>query len=144
MESANITRTRKQNADSTYNLRIPLTICGSSLQLRIPQQLNVFIHMSYYFYVDSTKCSGFCEYNYGFHKFAYFWIDFERYNILSICLCNPKHQRRSKKSKNVVDSATNLILTCCGTCSQSTECTVWPRNAIIVIVKSPLSILTWH
>ena len=35
--------TRKQNADSTYNLRIPLAICGFNLQLRIPQQVNLTI-----------------------------------------------------------------------------------------------------
>ena len=40
---------RKQNADSTYNLRIPLTICEFNLQLRITQQLNLTIQMFYHF-----------------------------------------------------------------------------------------------
>ena len=33
--------------DSTYNLLIPLTVCGFRSQFRIPQPLNVTIHMSY-------------------------------------------------------------------------------------------------
>ena len=33
--------TRKQNADSTYNLRIPLTRCRFRLQLRNPRHLNL-------------------------------------------------------------------------------------------------------
>ena len=39
---------RKQNADSTYNLRIPFTICVFHWQLRFPQQLNSTIHMSHF------------------------------------------------------------------------------------------------
>ena len=42
-------RIHLQFADSFYNLRIALTICGFLLQLRIPQQLNLTSHMSYYF-----------------------------------------------------------------------------------------------
>ena len=45
----------KQNADSTYNLRIPLTCCGFRLQLRIPQQLSLTIHMSHC--LDSANLS---------------------------------------------------------------------------------------
>ena len=100
-------------ADSTYNLRIPLTLCGFHLQLRIPQQLNLTIQMSYHLFGDSTNCSGFRKYSCGFRKFAYFWSNFERYNDLGICLWNPKEHRRSKKSSNGADSATNLILACC-------------------------------
>ena len=104
-----------QNADSTYNLRIPLRVCGFHLQLRIPQQLNSTIHMLHYSFVDSTNCSGFCDYGCGFRKFAYFWSNFERYSVLGICLRNPKQQRRSKKCSNVADSVTNLIWACCET-----------------------------
>ena len=32
----------------------------------------------------------------GFRKFAYFWSDFERYSVLSICLWNPKQQRKEE------------------------------------------------
>ena len=32
------------------------------------------------------------------------------------------------KSSNVADSATSLILACCGSQLQCIECTVWPRN----------------
>ena len=117
-----------QFADSTYNLRIPLTICGFHLQLRIPQQLNLTIQMFYHLFVDSTNCSR-------FRKFAYFPSDFERYNDLGICLWNPKQHRRSKKSINVADSATNQILACCGFRLQCRECTVWPRNVRKVFVQ---------
>ena len=101
-------------ADSTYNLRIPLTICGFHLQLRFPQQLNSTIQMSYHLFVDSTNCSAFRKYSCGFRKFACFLSNFERYNDLGICLWNPKQQRISEKSSNVADSATNLIFACCG------------------------------
>ena len=124
------TYTHKQNADSTYNLRIPCIICGFCLQLRIPQQLNLMIQMFYHMFVDSTSCSGFRKYSCGFRKFAYFSRDFERYNDLGICLWNQKQHRRSKKSSNVADFATNLILACCGFHIQSRECTVWPRNIL--------------
>ena len=79
---------REQNVDSTYILRIPLTVCGFRLQLRIPQQLNSIIRMS--LFVDSSNCSG-------FRNFAYFWSDFEKYSVLGVCLWNPKQQRRSNK-----------------------------------------------
>ena len=56
-------------------MRIPLTICGLLLQftdstynLRIPQQLNVILHMSYYFFVDSTNCSGLRKYSSGLER----------------------------------------------------------------------------
>ena len=110
--------------ESAKKTRIPLTNCGFLLQLRIPQQLNVTIHISYYLFVVFTKCSGFRKLNCGFLKFAYFWSDFERYNVLSICLWNPKQQRRSEKSSNVADPATKKILACCGIHLQCTECTV--------------------
>ena len=42
-----------QFAYSIKNLRIPFTVCRFRLQLRIQQQLNVVMHMSYYF------CCGF-------------------------------------------------------------------------------------
>ena len=111
-------------------MRIPLTICAFRLQLRIPQQLNETILMTYNLYVDSTNCSGFCIYGCGFRKFAYFWSNFERYIVLGICFWNPKQHRTSKKSSNVADSATNMILACCGFRLQCRECTVWPRNAL--------------
>ena len=81
---------RKQNADSTYSLRIPPTICGFNLQLRIPQQLILTTQMFYHLFVDSINCSGFRKYSCGFRKFAYFPNDVERYNDIGICLWNPK------------------------------------------------------
>ena len=113
----------------------PQTKCGNHLLfadstylLRIPQQLNLTIEIIYYLFVDSTNCSGFGNYSCGLHKFADFLSDFERYNVLGNCLRNPKQHRRSKKSSNVADSATNLILAFCGFRLQCRECTVWPRN----------------
>ena len=90
--------------------------------------------MSYSLFVDSTKCSGFRKYSCEFHNSPIFWSKFEWYNVLSNCLWNPKQQKRSKKSSNVAASATNLILEYCGFRSQCTKCTVWPRNAIKVIL----------
>ena len=87
--------------------------------------------MSYYLFLDSANCSRFRKYGCGFRKIAYFRRVCERYSVLGICLWNPKQQRRSKKSSKVADSATNLILACCGIRSQRTEFTVWPRNEII-------------
>ena len=81
-----------QFADYTYNLRIPLTICGLHLQL------NLTIQMSYHLIVDSTIWSGL------------------------------RKLRRSGKSSNVADSATDLILAFCGFRLQCTKCTVWPHN----------------
>ena len=58
-----------QFADSTYNLRIQLT-------LRIPQQLNLTIQIFYHLSVDSTNCSGFRKNSCGFRKMAYFLSNF--------------------------------------------------------------------
>ena len=102
---------------------IPLTICGFRLQLRFLQQLNVTLPMSYYLFVDFTNCSG----------FRLFLSSFERYKVSCISLWNPKQQRRSKKSRFVADSATNLILARFGIQSQGTECTVLPQNAGMAI-----------
>ena len=114
--------------ESANKMRIPLTLCGFHLQLRVPQELNLTIQMFYHLFVYSTNCSGFHKYCCGFRKFAYFWSNFERYNDLGICSWNTKRHRRSKKSKYVADSATKLILACCGFCLQCRECTVWPRS----------------
>ena len=119
-----------QFADSTYDLRIPLTVADSATA-----QFNDTIFF-YHLFVDSTNCSGFRKYSCGFRKLAYFPSNFERYNDLGICLWNLKRHRRSKKSNNVADSATNLIFACCGFCIQCRECTVWPRNDRFVIHRS--------
>ena len=36
--------------------------------------------------------------------------NFEHYSVLAICPCSSKQQRKSKKSSNVADSATNFWL----------------------------------
>ena len=100
----------KQNGDSTYNLRIPVTSCGLRLHLRIRKQLNLIIHVSCYLFVDSTKESGFHKNGCGYCKFLYFCSNFERYNLLSHCLWNPNQRRRPKKSSKVAKSAYNAQL----------------------------------
>ena len=148
MESANISGFRKQNADSTYNLRIPLAICGFHLQfanstcsLRIPLTL-------------AESAAAQCNYRFvllfvcGFHKF--FWIPQKQLRIPQICmfleqfwavqcckslLVESKQQRISNKSINVADSATNLLLVCCGIRLQCTKCIVWPRNDCLEAIR---------
>ena len=82
---------------STFNLRIPLTLCGFRLQLQNAQQLNLTIQMSYYLLLICTNCSKVRKYGCGFRRIPFFWSDFERYTVLGICLWNPEQQRRSKK-----------------------------------------------
>ena len=84
--------------------------------------------MTYLLFVDSTNCSGFRKYICGFRKFAYFWSNFERYNVLGICLWKAKQERRSEKSSNFADSATNMVLAGCGFRLKCRECTFLPRN----------------
>ena len=45
------------HADSIYNLRSPLTVCGFRIQLGIPRQLEFFEHIFHYLFVESTNCS---------------------------------------------------------------------------------------
>ena len=115
--------------ESANKMRIPLTICGFHSQLRIPQQLNLTIQMFYYLFVDSANTIA------DSANSPIFFSNFERYNELGLCLWNPKQHRRSKKSSNFADSATNLILACCGFRLQCRECTVWPRNACNKVVS---------
>ena len=97
----------------------------------------------YYLFVNSTNCSGFRHYCCGFSKIAYFWSDFERYSVLGICLWNPKQRRRSKRNSKVADSATNLILVCCGIRLQCTECAVWPRNETLCLCNIGVFLLSF-
>ena len=90
--------------ESTNKMRISLstsgfrpTVCGFSLRLRILKQLNLNIRMPYYVFVDSLNCSGFRKDSCGFHKFAYFRSNYERYSVLGICLWNSKQKKSSKK-----------------------------------------------
>ena len=109
-----------QFANSIYMLRFPLIVAESATA-----QFNYTIILLF-------VC--------GFRKL--FWIPQVRLRIpqnclfserfwavqcFRYCLWNPKQRIRSKKSK-VADSATNLILACCGIRLQCTECTVSPRN----------------
>ena len=116
-----VNETRKQNADSTYTLRISLTVADSAtVQYNYTHVLLFVCGFHKLFWIPQNSC--------GSRKFVCFWSDFERCNVFSICLWTPKQQRRSWKSSNVADFATNLILACCGIHIQCTECTVWPRN----------------
>ena len=100
-----------QFADYTYHLRIPLTVAGSATA-----QFN-----------DANVLSFVC----GFHKL--FWIPQIQLRIPQFCLFFERfwalqQHRRSKKSSNVADSATNLILACSLFRLQCRESTVWPHN----------------
>ena len=55
MDYASLCGLRLQFADSAYNLRIPLTVCGFHLQLRIPRQLQFAKHIYYDLFMDSTN-----------------------------------------------------------------------------------------
>ena len=119
-----------QFADSTYYLRIsltilriPLTICGfhnSSLQLYTcliiclwtPQTVLDSAHSV----ADFSQIRPFVERFWAVQCFKYLFP------------WNPKQQRRSRESSNIAYSATNLILDCCEVRLQCTECTGWPRN----------------
>ena len=125
---------RKQNADSNYSLQIPLTICGFELHFTDP--LTVAESATAQF--NLTHVSLFVR---GFYKL--FWIPQIRWRIpqnrlflerfwtvqcLRYLFAESKQQRRSKKSNNVVDCATNLVWACCRIHLQCTEWTVWPLN----------------
>ena len=95
-----------QFADSTYNLRIRLTIADSGTA-----QFN-----------DRNVLSFVC----GFHKL--FWIPQIQLRIQQIGLFLEQFWAVQWFRYNVADFATNLILTCCGFRLQCRECTVWPRT----------------
>ena len=67
-----------QFADSTHSVRIPLTVAVSATA-----QFNN-IHVSL-FVCGFHNWSGIRKYGCGFHKFAYFWSNFERYSVVGIC-----------------------------------------------------------
>ena len=127
---------RRQNADSTYSLQIPLPICDSTYSLRIPLTFAVSATAQFNFlHVSLFVC--------GFHKL--FWFPHIRLQILQICLfleqfwtvhclrylfAESKTAKKIKENSNFADSATNLVWTCCGIRLQCTEWTVWPRNVL--------------
>ena len=110
-----------QFADSTYNLRIPLTVADSATAQF--NNSNVFL-----FVYEFHKLFWIPQIQLRFPQLRLLLSNFERYNHLGICLWNPKQHRRSEKNSEVADSATNLILHFCGFRLQCRECTVWPRN----------------
>ena len=96
--SQNFCGFRSKFADSAYNLRNQLSICGfrDSLRLR-----NTYIIIFSWFPQTS---SGFHTFFCGFRNVTCFWNNFEHYSVLAICPWNLKQQRRSKKNSNVADS----------------------------------------
>ena len=79
-----------QFADSTYNLRIPLTVADSATaQLNATNVLSFVCGFHKLFWIPQLQLRIL-----QFHLFS---SDFERYNDLGICLWNPKQHRRSKK-----------------------------------------------
>ena len=125
----------KQHADSTYNLRISLTICGFHFVDSATAQINDTNVLSFVCGIVKTNSSRLRKHSCGFRKLAYFGaiLRFWRYKILNICLWNVKQHRRTKKSSNFASSPTNLILACCGFRLHCRECTVWSN-----LTKQPL------
>ena len=80
-----------QFAYSFYNLRIPLTVFGIHIQLRVPEQLNFIIHMAYYLLVDFTNCSWFRKHGCKLRNIDHFWKIFEQPTVFGFCLWNLKH-----------------------------------------------------
>ena len=105
----------------------PLTICRFRLQFAKPAYSCRFGNSSILLYT----CLIVCLWNPQLLcKLANFWKNFQRYSVFAICLWNPKQQRKSRKSSNVADSATNLILVCCGIRIQFTKSPVWLRHEV--------------
>ena len=103
-------------ADSTYNLRIPLTVMDSATAQRY-KCLIIYLWIPQTVLGSANTVADFAKlWN------PYFLSNFEWYNDLGICLWNPKQHRISEKSSNVADSATNLILACCGFHLQLADC----------------------
>ena len=107
-------------ADSTYNLRIPLTVVDSATAQCNYTHVLLFVcgfHTvlaSANTVADSANSPS-LERSCAVQCFKYLFEE-------------SKTQRRSKKSSIVSNSPTNLILACCGIRLQCTEYTVWPRN----------------
>ena len=135
-----------QFVDSTCNLRSPLAICEFHLQF-VGSAYNCGLRISScnYLHVLLFVC--------GFYKLfripkmrlqvpqvRLFFCNFEPYSVLGICLRNPKHQIISKKNW---DSATNMILSCCGIRLQCTKRTVWPRNVMSFEIKKIMWNARW-
>ena len=141
LDSANVSGFRKIKwipqtyADSAFNLRNPLTVCGFHLPfadytyscgfLDSFNLLNAYIIICLWIPQTVPESANFVA---DSAKLPVFGAFLSIYSVLVICPWNPKQQRTSKKSNNVADSQTNLILACCGICLPFTKCTVWPRN----------------
>ena len=63
----------------------------------------------------------------GFHNISGV-SQFRMNTVFKLFVCGIQTAKRSKKSNNVADFSTNLILTGCGTRSQFRKRTAWPRN----------------
>ena len=92
MESANKMRFQLticginlQFADSNYNVRISITVADSATAQFNDTHVPSFV-------CGFHKLSIFRKYSCGFRKLADFRSDFKRYNVIGICLWNPKQQ----------------------------------------------------
>ena len=103
--------------------------CSVNFHLKLTYQLES-CHLSASAFVYFSPCTWFDQQNCLIPSIP-FLSDFERYKDSGICSWNPKQHRRSKKSSNVADSATNLILACCRFRLQFREGTVWPRYVVL-------------
>ena len=110
-----------QNAHSTFNLRIPLTVTDSATAQFKHTHVSLFVFGFQKNVLNSANTVAESA-NFPFLE------RFLTVQCFMFCLWNPKQQRRSKKCSSVADSATNLIWACCGIRLQCTESTVWPCN----------------
>ena len=105
-----------QIAQPAYNLRTAPTVADSGTSQFYYTYILIFVCGC------NKLCSGFTEYY------------FELYILKTICFKNGG-QKRSKKVENVVDSAKNLVSTCCEICVKFTSFAVWLPNGIFWKLK---------
>ena len=101
---------------------------GTLVLSLIARRRNFIMHM-YNSCVFQNFCCRFCQ-------FAWFWSDFEQYNVLVLCLWNPKQQRSWKKICNVADNETNLFSAYRGIRLLLAKYTVW-LNSLLSAIDSP-------
>ena len=120
-----------QFAENTYSLRIPLTVADSA---RV--QFN-YTHV-FLFVCGFHKLIWTLQIRMQIPQFRLFLERFLTVQCFRYLFVESKAAKKIKKSSKVADSATNLILACCGIRLQCTECTVWPRNGICFFLRMSL------
>ena len=103
---------RKQNADFTYNLRIPVTICGFHLQLRIPQQVKLTKHFVLLFVCGIHRLFWNPQTRLRIPQVRLFLQQFLVVQSFRYLFVESKTAKKIKEKSYVADSAKNLILSC--------------------------------